>query len=161
MKWKVRRQRSVITVVRQREPCIPARPAPATERRCAGPQRARDCKFNWLGIRNRSSPSVVRALMFAAAQETGLDVDRLSFTGCFRILQCRLPECDSRTRASLNQWYEALLRELREEQIGPRRNRINPRVIKRKMSKWAKKRPHHRHPKPLLNRIEDCVVMKT
>lgn len=104
---------------------------------------------------------VVRALMFAAAKETGLDVDRLSFTGCFRILQCRLPECDSRTRVSLNQWYEALLRELREEQIGPRRNRINPRVIKRKMSKWAKKRPHHRHTKPLLKRFEDCVVMKT
>jgi Insertion element 4 transposase N-terminal/Transposase DDE domain len=104
---------------------------------------------------------VVRALMFAAAQETGMDVDRLSFTGCFRILQCRLPECDSRTNASLNEWYEALLRELREEQIGPRRNRINPRVIKRKMSKWAKKRPHHRRPKRLLKSFEDCVVMKT
>ncbi|MFV0446472.1 MAG: hypothetical protein ACK5Q5_23105 [Planctomycetaceae bacterium] len=39
---------------------------------------------------------VIRALMFAAAQEQPLDVDRLSFTGCFRILPCRLPECDSR-----------------------------------------------------------------
>lgn len=104
---------------------------------------------------------VVRSLMFTAATGAGLDVDRLSFTGCFRILQCRLPECDSRTRVSLNQWYQALLRELSEEQIGPRRNRLNPRVIKRKMSKWPKKRPHHRRPKPLLKRFEDCVVMKT
>jgi len=104
---------------------------------------------------------VVRSLMFTAAAGAGLDVDRLSFTGCFRILQCRLPECDSRTRMTLNQWYEALLTELREEQIGPRRNRINPRVIKRKMSKWPKKRAHHRRPKPLLKRFEDCVVMKT
>jgi hypothetical protein len=37
-----------------------------------------------------------------------LDVDRLSFSGCFRILQCRLPECESRTTATLTQWYEAL-----------------------------------------------------
>ena len=28
----------------------------------------------------------------------------------------------------------------REERTEPRRNRINPRVIKRKMSKWKKKR---------------------
>jgi hypothetical protein len=103
---------------------------------------------------------VVRALMFASAKEAGLDVDRMSFTGCFRILQCRLPECDSRTCASLNQWYQALLGELREEQIEPRRNRINPRVIKRKMSKWDKKRPHHRRPKPLLKPFEECVVIK-
>lgn len=34
------------------------------------------------------------------------------------------------------EWYEALLAEMRIEQIEARRNRINPRVIKRKMSKW-------------------------
>jgi hypothetical protein len=37
---------------------------------------------------------VVRALMLQAAGKD-LDVDRLSFTGCLRILQARLPECDS------------------------------------------------------------------
>lgn len=102
---------------------------------------------------------VVRALMFEAARSASLDVDRLSFVGCFRILQCRLPECASRSEATLTQWYEALLSEMRQEQIGARRNRINPRVIKRKMSKWDKKRPHHRRTKPLLKRFEDCVVM--
>ena len=35
---------------------------------------------------------VVRSLMFAAAQRAGIDTDRLSFTGCFHVLQCRLPE---------------------------------------------------------------------
>jgi len=99
--------------------------------------------------------------MFEAAQKERLDVDRLSFTGCFRILQCRLPECDSRTPASLTQWYEGVLAEMLQENIGHRRNRINPRVIKRKMSKWAKKRSHHRRPSPLRKRFEDCVVMKT
>jgi hypothetical protein len=32
---------------------------------------------------------------------------------------------------------------VREKEIPPRRNRINPRVIKRKMSNWLKKRPEH------------------
>ena len=104
---------------------------------------------------------VIRSLMFAAARSADLDVDRLSFVGCFRILQCRLPECDSRTTVSLNQWYQALLAELLTEQIGPRRNRINPRVIKRKMSKWNKKQSHHRHPPPLTKTFEQCIVIKT
>ena len=107
---------------------------------------------------------VIRSLMVAAALPTAsspepLDVDRLSFTGCFRVLQCRLPECDSRTPETLTRWYESLLTELRAEQIGPRRNRINPRVIKRKMSKWPKKRPHHRRLKPLVKTFEESVVM--
>lgn len=102
---------------------------------------------------------VVRALMFEAARPAKLDADRLSFTGCLHILQCRLPECDSSTDETLTTWYDALLAELRQEQIGPRRNRINPRVIKRKMSKWKKKRPHHRRLKPLLKRFENCFVM--
>ena len=35
---------------------------------------------------------VTRALMYEAAQSDGLDPDRLSFTGCFHVLKCRLPE---------------------------------------------------------------------
>jgi hypothetical protein len=104
---------------------------------------------------------VIRSLMFEAARSAQLDVDRLSFVGCFRILQCRLPECDSRTTTSLNDWYQALLGDMLSEQIGPRRNRINPRVIKRKMSKWNKKQPYHRRPPPLHKTFEQCVVMKT
>jgi len=104
---------------------------------------------------------VVRALMVAAARPLHLDVDRLSFLGCLHILRARLPECDSRTPASLEQWYANLLAELQEERTEPRRNRINPRVIKRKMSKWPKKRPHHRPVPPLQKRFIETVVMIT
>lgn len=104
---------------------------------------------------------VIRSLMFEAARSAKIDVDRLSFVGCFRILQCRLPECDSRTPTALKAWYQALLGEMLTEQIAPRRNRINPRVIKRKMSKWNKKQPRHRNPPPLLQTFEQGVVMKT
>ena len=102
---------------------------------------------------------VVRAMMFEAAKAANLDVDRLSFVGCFRILQCRLPECLGKTTASLDEWYENLLWEMRHEGIEARRNRINPRVIKRKMSKWLKKRPEHRGLPPLKKNFAETVVM--
>jgi hypothetical protein len=104
---------------------------------------------------------VVRALMLEAAEREHLDPDRLSFTGCFQILQCRLPECDSRTERSFQEWCESLLWELGQERTEPRRNRINPRVIKQKMSKWPKKRPAHRHPPPLTKTFAEAVVMVT
>jgi hypothetical protein len=104
---------------------------------------------------------VVRALMLEAAAEVGMDADRLSFVGCFRILQCRLPECDTSRPASFAAWHRALLCEMREEQIGPRRNRINPRVIKRKMSRWKKARPEHRGQPPLTKTFAETIVMQT
>jgi hypothetical protein len=102
---------------------------------------------------------VIRSLMFAAAATVDLDPDRLSFTGCFQIVKCRLPECDGTTPARFQAWYEALLWEMQEERTDPRRNRSNPRVIKRKMSKWKKKRPEHRHPAPLKKTFPETVVM--
>jgi hypothetical protein len=102
---------------------------------------------------------VVRALMFEAAKQEKLDVDRLSFTGSLQILQARLPECDSSTPASLERWYRALLAELAQERTEPRRNRVNPRVVKRKMSKFAKKRPEHRHQPPLQKPFTETVVI--
>ena len=102
---------------------------------------------------------VVRALMVEAAAPVGLDVDRLSFTNCLRILRNRLPECVNREPQTMAPWYETLLWEIRQEVIEPRRNRINPRVIKRKMSKWMKKRPEHRARPPLTKRFAETIVM--
>ena len=102
---------------------------------------------------------VVRALMLEAAQREDLDVDRLSFTGCLQILQARLPECDSTAPQRLDQWYDLLLAELVQERVEPRRNRVNPRVGKRKMSKFAKKRPEHRGRSPLKKTFAVTVVI--
>jgi Insertion element 4 transposase N-terminal/Transposase DDE domain len=102
---------------------------------------------------------VIRSLMFQAAETVQLDPDRLSFTGCFQILKCRLPECDSSTPQSFDDWYQALLWEMQNERTEERRNRINPRVIKRKMSKWKKKRPEHRRQPPLKKTFKESVVM--
>ena len=56
-------------------------------------------------------------------------------TGCHSRVACkssrrRLPESDS-TTPSVQQSYDLLLAELVEERVKPRRNRVNPRVVKR------------------------------
>ena len=104
---------------------------------------------------------VIRSLMFEAAGTVGLDPDRLSFLGCFQILKCRLPECHSSTPQSFEAWYQGLLWEMQHERTDDevRRNRINPRVIKRKMSKFKKKRPEHRKLPRLKKPFEETVVM--
>jgi hypothetical protein len=102
---------------------------------------------------------VVRAMMAEAAAQDHLDPDRLSLLGCVQILQTRLPEYPSGVGVSLQQWYQGLLWEMRQEQIEPRRNRVNPRVVKVKMSKFPRKRPHHRGIPPLLHPFAETVVM--
>lgn len=102
---------------------------------------------------------VVRALMFEAASQANMDPDRLSFKGSFEILRTRLPECDPRDEQAFASWYAAVIWEISRERIPVRRNRINPRVIKRKMSRWKKCRPHHRKPPPLTKTFDQTVVM--
>ena len=104
---------------------------------------------------------VTRALMAEAAAAVEVDPDRLSFVGCLRILRLRLPECQGTSRRVFGAWYERLLWEIGQEQLPPRRNRINPRVVKRKMSKFKKKRPQHRPVPPLKKAFIDTVVIKT
>jgi hypothetical protein len=111
---------------------------------------------------------LTRALMAEAAASQKLDPDWLSFVGRLRILKCRLPECDSRMPQDWQAWYEAVVWEMSCERVdlkqtpdGPRRyNRINPRVIKRKMSNWKKKRPEHRNRPPLSKSFAETVVMR-
>jgi hypothetical protein len=91
---------------------------------------------------------VVRTVMFEAAQKANVSPLRISFTNTLKILRCRIPECPRRRRAR-SKWWRDLVNEVAEEVLPPRRNRINPRVIKRKMSKWKKKRPKDRsYPQP-------------
>jgi hypothetical protein len=103
----------------------------------------------------------VRALMAQAAATEQLDPDRLSFTGCLQILKCRLPECMAQTPADLQVWHEALLWEMSREGTDDavRRNRINPRVVRQKMSKFKKKRPEHSGLPPLLKSFVETVVV--
>jgi hypothetical protein len=103
----------------------------------------------------------VRAMMAQAAATAALDPDRLSFTGCLQILRCRLPECAAAAPADWPAWYEVVLWEMSGERTDDavRRNRINPRVVRQKMSKFKKKRPEHRRLPPLQKTFVETVVM--
>jgi hypothetical protein len=103
---------------------------------------------------------VVRQLLFAAAQQCAVPPRRLSFTNTLKILRCRLPEVP-RSRQGLKRWYADLLAEIGEEILEPRRDRINPRVIRQKVKKWPKKRPEHRkHPQPRKKFHRSIVMLR-
>lgn len=102
---------------------------------------------------------LTRAFMVEAAHTAGLDPDRLSFIGCLRVLRLRLAEYPAVPVAERSLWYQALLGELARERTEPRRNRVNPRVVKVKMSKFKKKRAEHRGVRPLTQPFEETVVI--
>lgn len=101
---------------------------------------------------------LIRSLMQEAANEQGVDPQRISFTATLKILRCRLPECPCSDRGR-HRWRRQLIAEIGEEILPPRRNRINPRVIKKKMSNWKKKKPKHRHYPQPQKEFRDAVVM--
>jgi len=57
--------------------------------------------------------------------------------------------------------YRAMIRSIASGKLPPRRNRINPRVVKVKMSNFAKKRAeHYRHPPPQKPFEQAVVILK-
>jgi Insertion element 4 transposase N-terminal/Transposase DDE domain len=99
---------------------------------------------------------VVRRVMHDAAVVACQDPDRLSFIDSLRVLQCQLPESPS---AEAETWYRRLLREVRRQELRPRRDRWYARVIKRKMSNWMKKRPEHCNPPQPTKPFRESVVI--
>lgn len=101
---------------------------------------------------------IVRKLMFDAAQIDHIDVDRLSFSGSIRILRCRLADCRFE---ETDTWYKRLVYEVANELIEPRRNRINPRVLRQSRSKWKTKKKHHRFAKQPTQTFENSILIAT
>ena len=101
---------------------------------------------------------VVRKLAFEAAEIASCPPREISFVNTLRILRCRLPEAP-RNAVSLTTWYANLVAEVAEERLPPRRDRVNPRVIKRKMSNWAKKTAKHRDSPQPTKTFRQSVVM--
>jgi len=101
---------------------------------------------------------VIRQLMCEAANLADCAPRELSFVNTLKILRCRMPEVP-RSEPLLSRWYNNLLLEVSQERLEPRRDRVNPRVIKRKLSYWPKKRRKHRNsPQPTRN-FRNSIVM--
>jgi hypothetical protein len=91
----------------------------------------------------------VRAVMHDAAVQAGLDPDRLSFTNAVRIICDAVPEFQITSPEQLPRLYRRLLNDIARHRLPERDDRSNPRVIKRKMSKFKLKREQHHHwPQP-------------
>lgn len=89
---------------------------------------------------------VVRCWMLHAAQQLPLDPRQLSFVNALRVLRDNLPLAHLSLPIALSDF---LLDTLAHFRLPPRSGRINPRVIKRRQSKFPRKRPaHHTLPQP-------------
>jgi Insertion element 4 transposase N-terminal/Transposase DDE domain len=91
----------------------------------------------------------VRKLIHDAAVKHDLDPDRLSFTNALELVRDAVHDFQLAAPEAHPRLYQRLLDDIAHYQLPPRANRINPRVVKRKMSKFNRKRPEHQHwPQP-------------
>ena len=86
----------------------------------------------------------VRAIMHEAALQAGLDPDRLSFINAVQVTRDAIPEFQMTAPEQLPRLYQRLLNDIARHRLPERDNRSNPRVVKRKMSKFKLKRAAHR-----------------
>ena len=84
--------------------------------------------------------------MQQAALQAGRDPDQISFTRILRVVRRHVTGQAALSPCRLARSVAQALREIHERLLPPRRQRPNPRVIKRKMANWKLKRAEHRHP---------------
>jgi hypothetical protein len=102
----------------------------------------------------------VRSIMHEAAGQHDLDPDRLSFTNAVQIIREALPEFQMTTPAQLPRLYHRLLNDIARHRLPERENRSNPRVVKRKMSKFkVKRKEHFQWPQPSKSFQEAIVIL--
>lgn len=101
----------------------------------------------------------VRAVMAEAAAAADLAPTRLSFLHTLRVLRDALPAVLRTPARQHRALHRALLADVAAILLPPRADRINPRVVKQKMSNFAVKRRHHRQPQPPPRPFRDAVVL--
>ena len=102
---------------------------------------------------------VVRAVMHQAALAHNLDPDRLSFVNSLRLIGDAIPDFQLIDPIDHPRLWSRLLRDIAHFRLPVRENRSNPRVVKRKMSKFKLKRPHHRPwPQPT-KEFRDAILL--
>ena len=101
----------------------------------------------------------IRKVMLDAATEVGLDPDRMSFINALELVCDAIPEFQMADPQAHPQLYQRLLQDIRRFQLPERDNRWNPRVVKRKMSKFPLKRLKSYHPVRLKKPFRETVVL--
>jgi hypothetical protein len=99
---------------------------------------------------------IIRQIMSDAAESHKLQPRSLSFTDSYRVLQNHLHEAPT---CSSVVWYQRLTEEVGRHVLRPRRERWYPRVIRRKIKKWDKKRPKHKNPPQPSKPFAESIVI--
>lgn len=102
----------------------------------------------------------VRVVMHAAALRAELDPDRLSFVHALEIVRDAVPEFQQVAPVHHAALYARMLREIAAKPLPERHLRSNPRVVKRKMSKFKLKRAEHYQPPKPQGSFRDAVVVQ-
>ncbi len=89
-----------------------------------------------------------------------MDVDRLSFVHALEIVRDAVPEFQMVDMAQQRALYERMLREIAAKQLPARQLRTNPRVVKRKMSKFKLKRAEQYQPRKPQGSFREAVVVQ-
>lgn len=103
--------------------------------------------------------NAVRQLMHQAAESVDIQPNQLSFIHAVRVIRETIPIMRAAPTEQLPLLYLAMIRAIAAGRLPPRRDRINPRVVKVKMSNYAKKRPEHYAPPPPQKPFHAAVVI--
>ncbi len=105
--------------------------------------------------------NAVRFLMHEAALSVDIDPRRLSFIHAVRVLRETASLMRAAPASRLPILYAGMIQHIAHGRLPPRNNRINPRVVKKKMSNFGKKKPeHYRVPKPQTTFQQSVVILK-
>jgi hypothetical protein len=101
----------------------------------------------------------IRRVMLDAAGHAGLDPDRISFVNAVRIVCMAIPEFQKVCPEQRDELYLRLLNDIARHRLPERKSRSNPRVVKRKMSKFPLKRAEHRRCRQPSMSFRDAVAI--
>ena len=102
----------------------------------------------------------IRVVMHEAALQAEIDPDRLSFAHAVRVIQDAIPDFQMVAPEQQPALYRRVLRDIGQLRVRERAARVNPRVVKRKMSKFRVKREEHRHPPKLTRAFRATIALQ-
>ncbi|WP_236707002.1 IS4 family transposase [Herpetosiphon geysericola] len=103
----------------------------------------------------------IRAVMHDAGTYGACDPDRISFVLVVQEIQATLREFQQTPTADHERLYQRLLDACSTMRLPKRRFRINPRVVKQKMTKFLRKGPDHAQRNQLRGCFDDAICRVT
>ena len=101
----------------------------------------------------------VRKVIYDAASQEAMDPDRLSFINALELICDAIPEFQMSAPEEQDRLYQRFLEDIRQHRLPQRDHRCNPRVVKRKMSKFPRKRPIHQQLLQPRRPFRESIVM--